>query len=319
MTNTMNTNSTSNRIPRNQLALIALALKTRVAAETYGPEVDLEHNTAGPIAVDLYDLIGDPATPEVDGKEGLYAAAKEAVTSARGAARQANKAGQDFCRQAIGLLKPFLGNVYNSAWETAGFLGRSLAAPKYPVAMLTILRHYFERHPAHANDSLGLTAAGAVAQMNAITAAELALTTADGARLNAKAARDASVRRLFERMLNLRGELEQLLADNDGRWYDFGFNRPVDSRMPAPVTGLVATPLAPGVVRLAWDLSTLAVNYRVSWKLTISGAEWIEVGLFTDRSCTLTGLPSGSEIAIGVSARNKSGETAPTVVQITVP
>ena len=310
---------TNNTVPRTHAPLIQLAVKAALGAQTFGPAIELEHNTGPRITTDLYDLTGDPSTPLIPGKQGELNAAKETLKTARQTARAAKSAGKEFCRQGIALLKPTLGNIYNSEWETAGFLARSLAAPKEPVPMLLQFRQYFERFPAKENASLNLTAAQAQAKLVAIQAAELAASTAEADYVDAKKLRDGSQRRLFERMSDLRSELEQLIDPDDGRWYEFGFNRPVDGVMPVPVTGVIVTPLAPGTVSLAWDLSTRALNYRVVWRIAGGSAPENEIGLFSDRKCTITGLPSATSVVIGVSARNGAGETAPTEVTLTAP
>ena len=109
------------------------------------------------------------------------------------------------------------------------------------------------------------------------------------------------------------------LAQDDGRWYDFGFRRPADGQQPAPVTDLVLTPGGAGIVLASWAASTNAENYRVTWKPTSSGGEPTEVGLTAETQFALTGLPSGVPIRVGVSARNAAGETLATEVTIVVP
>jgi hypothetical protein len=314
-TMSMNSSSNSNRIPQSQSALLALGVKARTGAAAHAGDVPLVHNSHVEIGADLHALIGDPATPEQSGLLGAYSAAKEALVAASDAAKVANKAGMEFCRQAIALLKPHLGNVYNSAWETAGFMGRYLAAPRRPVPMLVQLRQYFERHPAHANASLQLTAAAATAHLNAIAAADLARSAAEGRRLEIKAERDRAVAKLYKRLSHLREELSLLLTKDDARWRDFGFHRPDDRRIPASVEEVAVTPIAPGVAIVEWNPPTLATNCRVSWRTNESGAEWNEVGLFTDPSCTITNLPTDTPIIIGISARNPSGETARTEIE----
>jgi hypothetical protein len=137
-------------------------------------------------------------------------------------------------------------------------------------------------------------------------------------RIELKAGRDESISNLRGRLSGLRSELGQLLDDDDGRWYDFGFRRPVDGSMPGPVRDLVLTPAGASVVLVQWRPSSLSENYRVTWRIAGSAAEPTEVGLFADRQCSITGLPSAANIVVGVSARNDSGETAPTEAAITM-
>jgi hypothetical protein len=306
-----------NSIPQPQAPLIQLSVKARAAAEAIGPEIDLQHNKGTDIAADLHDVTGDPANPSEPGKQAQYNTSKESLKAARAAARQATQAGQEFCRQGIALLKSVLGTSYGSAWNAAGFLARSLQVPRHPVPMLLEFRQYFERHAAHENAPLNLTAVQAQATLTAIQAADLAVASAKAASVRAKKLRDEAVRNLYRRMSNLRKELEQVLEDDDGRWYEFGFHRPIDGRIPEPVSEIAVTPLAPGVASVAWDPSTRAQNYRVKWFVDDGDDSPItEVGLFTDRQCTLTGLPARSTIVVTITSRNAAGEASPTEVRI---
>ena len=121
------------------------------------------------------------------------------------------------------------------------------------------------------------------------------------------------------RLSGLQEELGQLLRDDDDRWAHFGFPRPIDGPMPERVKGVIVTPGAPGALLVQWQASPRALNYRVSWQLTTSGAPLVEVGLFTDLAANLSGLPTGANIRVLVTARNIAGETSATTVLVTVP
>lgn len=56
------------------------------------------------------------------------------------------------------------------------------------------------------------------------------------------------------------------------------------------------------------------------WRLATDALETAtDVGLFSDLQALLSGIPSGTSIIVGVTARNDSGETQPTEATITVP
>ena len=120
-------------------------------------------------------------------------------------------------------------------------------------------------------------------------------------------------------MTCLREELDLLLDVEDPRWLEFGFTRPVDTRRPAAVAGLTATPGLPGPVLVQYAASARAANYRVKWKPQQSSGEPTEVGLFADLVVTLSGLPSGTTIVVSVTARNEAGETQSAEVTVVVP
>ena len=89
--------------------------------------------------------------------------------------------------------------------------------------------------------------------------------------------------------------------------------------IPDRVKGVTVTPGLPGNVLVQWDPSPRAIHYRVSWSLVSSGAEIVEVGLFSDLAANLADLPTGATITVHVTARNNAGETSATKVEVTVP
>jgi hypothetical protein len=309
----------TNKIPTTIPEIVSLGVKALAGAQAYGDDVDLGQNTAPKIAADLYDLTGDPATPLVPGKQDLLNAARAAVTTAYANAGNAVKAGREYCRLGLALLKPTLGTRHNALWTNAGFLTPSLALPNDPVPMLMAFRQYFVANPTKENAPTNITAANAQTLLAAVQGTTLALATARDGRRDALAARDGSKRNLQTRLSGLRSELDQLLDDDDGRWEQFGFRRPADGSMPLPVPDLVLTPGGAGIVLAQWGLASLADNYRVSWRIAGSADEPNEIGLFTERQATLTALPSGANIVVLVTARNESGETVPTEAAIVVP
>jgi len=306
-------------VPAGVDPVISLGTKTLAGALSVGDAVGLEQNPAAKIQLDLYDLSGDPATPLVPGKQAKYVAQKLAVKAANDAARAAVHNGREYCRLAIGVLKPTLGNRWNTQWNAAGFAVPSLAIPNDPVPMLIRFREYFNANPAREVAVLNVTAARAQLRVTEIQQAHVTLSQARNLRIDFKAARDESLKKLRQRLIGLRGELDQIIEDDDGRWYDFGFRRPADGQQPAPVTGLVLTPGGAGIVLASWAASTNAENYRLTWKPTSSAGEPTEVGLTAETQFALTGLPSGLPISVGVSARNAAGETLTTEVTIVVP
>jgi hypothetical protein len=106
-------------VPTGVDQVISLGSKALAGAIAVGAGVGLEQNPAAKIQLDLYDLSGDPATPLVPGKQAKHAAQRLAVKTANDAARAAVHNGREFCRLAIGVLKPTLGNRWNSLWSAA--------------------------------------------------------------------------------------------------------------------------------------------------------------------------------------------------------
>jgi hypothetical protein len=97
----------------------------------------------------------------VPGKQAKYKAQVVAVAEAYAAARVAVTNGIDYCRLAIGVLKPVLGTRWTTQWQAAGFSEPSLALPRDPVPMLIHFRQYFGSNPTREVAAINITAARA--------------------------------------------------------------------------------------------------------------------------------------------------------------
>ena len=301
--------------------LISLGSEVLVGAQSLAGVLGLAQNTPSRISADLYDYIGDPGENPVNpGKLAAVAVKSETVKSARAARRAERAVGRKFCAKAVDIFKAHLGRTWNSGWSAAGFSRTTIAASKGDVhTMLFEIRNYLRGHPAAENAPLGITATLADAHLTAVEAANSVLSSAIAAHKVAAQNRDAAEQKLRERISGLRSELDQLLADDDFRWYQFGFSRPIDESAPEEVSGLLLTPAGAGQVVVTHKASARALDYRVSWKLQSDAGDRIEFGLFADRAVTLNGLPTGFAIVVSVTARNNAGETPPVTATIVVP
>lgn len=309
------------KIPVKREALTTLAQLALAGATAIGTTVGLAQNTALHLSGDYQGLMGNPlATPPTIGTQGEYNKARGALTDAQKERVLAIQDGRALCTKAIDSLKAHLGRQWNPRWAAAGFGGFTLWVKDTEVAAkLAELRIYYQNNPTREITSEGLTAVACGAANAAIVAAAHARNAATNAFQAARDARDASFRQLKDRLSALQEELGHLLSDDDSRWAEFGFTRPIDGPIPNRVKGLTVAAGLPGTVLVQWEPSPRALNYRVSWSLVTSGAELTEVGLFTDLAAILTDLPSGATIEVKVTARNNAGETSATTVQATVP
>jgi hypothetical protein len=301
-------------IPITHDGLIALSTQCVTGATALGVELDLKTNNAASVSADHYDLVGAPGTdPATAGKRGQLNLKRQAAQAAQAVRRNAINAGRTYNERALDHLKGYLGRSWNNRWVAAGFTAGSLQLPRDPKSLLLEFRAYFALNAAHESPSNGVTAAQANTVALAIDAAFLAEAQANTARDAAVEARDQSLERLRKRIVGLRGELEQVLEPDDIRWRTFGFARPIDRRIPKAVTGLTARQgTVAGEIIVEWPASSGAENYRVLRQVQAVDAEPIEVGLFTDRTVIINGLPSGKTVIVSVTARNPAGETLPT-------
>jgi hypothetical protein len=101
-----------------------------------------------------------------------------------------------------------------------------------------------------------------------------------------------------------------LLADDDARWYEFGFRRPIDSHIPDTVEDLTVSPGQPGELVVRWEQASLAENYAVTKQVV--GVDIHPV--FVKRVSTetiLRDLPTAATVKITVVSHNSTGDSLP--------
>jgi hypothetical protein len=309
----------SNRIPEAYDPVVQLLEDAADGAHAHGAAIGLKQNTETVIRADLVALVGTPAgpggnPPAVPDLKALWNNAKAAKTAATVALRTACSNGRALATVAVNILKPRLGNQWNSAWQAAGFPGASLAIPANPLPLLQQLRAYFAQNPAQAAPQLqpiAVTAAACGAAVQAISDASEASnqsnTDAGAAQKNYEAGMDAARARLS----GLRAELEQLLADSDPRWLAFGFDMPGHPDTPEVPANLTLTPGAPGsrMVFANWDDARRADSYRV----TVSGPGGAKITetIVTESEATLQNLPAVATVSVAVARARRTRRLAP--------
>jgi hypothetical protein len=295
------------------------------AAASLEEEIGIKQNTAAALAAAFEAAFGrppqagPPAFEALAGKVNEYAEAKAVHAIASAAYRDRFREARVFCGKVVDSLKTEYGRNWGPLWAAVGFTGGSIAVSKLdPSPLLGQLAAYFRSHPEHEVPAKNLTAARA-------HELDIALESARGARETARVheaqllkERNLAVKALRARISGLQNELRQLLSAEDPRWHRFGFNRPADGRKPAPVEEVEVAPAGPSKVIVKWSASAVALNYRVTWRRADGEGVPIDVGLFGDRMTVVEGLPIGEPVVIGVSARNRSGETFATEVSILV-
>jgi len=308
----------SNEIPQSYQSIVELLEDAADGAQTYEAEVGLEHNKESNIRDNLEALRGSPAgpggaPPEVPGAKTNWNMAKAARTAATASLRTALSNGRKLVAACISSLKPVLGSQWNSAWNAAGFTDGSLAVPANPMTLLQQFRGYYVANPAHqiANlNGFACTAASCLAAWEAISTAQSVSNQADSDAAAAKAVLDDEIAAARKRLSGLREELDQLINDEDDRWYAFGFDRPSDPNTPEVPENLSVTigPEGSGTLIINWDEARRADNYRVRITRVADGVEVLNQ-IVQDSEFTATNLPPGTEVSITVSARNQGGES----------
>ena len=307
-----------NSIPKDYDSVVEHLEDAADGAATHGAAIGLSHYTEAVLRLLLWALIGKPAGPNgvppaVPGAKSLWDDAKANKTAKSAAVRIACSNGRALVLACMGVLKPRLGQHWNSTWQTAGFLGGSLEVPTNPMTLLHQFRAYFANHPTHEAPTLepyAVTAAACEAAAQAISTAQSASNqsntdagTAQKNYLDALAAARAG-------LSGLRDELSHLIAEDDPRWYAFGFDRPCDPARPPTPENLRITLGAIGsrLLILQWVTARRATGYRVRVALAADGTFLAEV-LTEDNAAVVENLPAGAEVIVTVAARNATGES----------
>jgi hypothetical protein len=301
-------------LPKDSDDFVSVSAQCVAAVTALGAVLKVKQNDPEAVSTDHYDYVGAPGTdPATSGKRGQLNQKRLALIAAQAVRRNAIQAGRDFNERALDHLKGYLGRRWNPRWRAAGFVSGSLALPRDPLPLLLDFRAYFSVNAAHELPANTVTAAQANTLALAIDAALIAEGGATTARDLATKARNESLARLRERIAGLRGELGQLMEPDDMRWRTFGFARPIDRRMPKAVTGLtLRLSGVAGEIIVEWAAAVGAENYRVVRQVQTVDEKPVEVGLFSDRTVIINGLPSGKTVIVSVTARNPAGETLPT-------
>jgi len=258
--------------------------------------------------------------------ESEFGIARDAKSDANEALRVTDSNAREFIGVARSLLVPRLGAQWSAAWLPTGFPNQSTTVPKLQSERLDLcaaLKTYFTNNPTLEVTSVSITVTAALAQarFDAVSGARDVFQNATTISGQKKAARDAAVNILKLRMRALIEELVPLMPADDPRWHGFGLNKPSETDAPDAPAALTLTPGAATKLLADWADARRAVRYHVYVQIIGVDAEPRRVDTVNDSDATLPGLPSGSTVAVSVTALNADGdESQPcTAVQAVVP
>ena len=319
----------SNAIPSTYEPLIQLLTDAVDGASTHGAAAGLKQNDETALRAVLHDLVGTPTGPDnpsqaLPGLKAQYNTAKANKAAMTAALRSAQSNGRALAMACIGTLKPRLGNQWNAAWQEAGFASNSLQVPANPVFVLQNLHSFYLAHTDYEvkelTPDISCTAFACAKAVKTIADAQVASNRSNFETGEARNRLEQGVKAARMRLSGLREELARLIADDDHRWYAFGFDRPSHVGSPETPENVVVTPGAAGsgLLFVDWDDARRADSYRLR-ALDADGKVLAEV-MPQDSEAKLTGLPTGSTVALTVTARNAAGESpASEAVEVEVP
>jgi hypothetical protein len=303
-----------NTLPKTVSDLLTTGEKAADALHTHESNIGIMHNTESVVRERVIDARESNSA---------FQAAKAVKLAAADAQNTADANAVAFITTARDVLKPRLGTTYSQAWAEAGFASNTLGIPgtlSKRMEALKSLELYFTAHAAHEVAALNVTAARAVALHTALSNAVSALNAARGTQRAKRENRDGYVTRLYKRLRALMGELEDLMGEEDPRWFDFGFRIPTDEQVPEVPAELTVVAGAPGHLVADWPPSGRASRYHVYKQVIGVDDDFVLAKTVTDSDADLNTFASGSNVRVRVTALNDSGESQPSeVVEQAVP
>lgn len=305
-----------NSIPTAYDPLVQLLEDAADGAHTHGAAIGLVHNSEAKIRADLIALVGKPAAggnPAVPGAKALWNAAQTNKSAKTAALRTAQSNARLYVRTCIRSLFPVLGESWNADWNAAGFTGGSLAVPANPLTLLQQMRAYYVANPGRESVVQGIQCNAATCEATAqgLSDAESASNQSNTDSGMAQANYQNALKAARARLSGLRDELSQLIAEDDDRWYAFGFDKPSDANTPETPANLVATAGAPGskVVIADWDDARRAESYRFRAVVKADGKEVADEIVADSQTSLALNVAVGTVLLLTVTGRNPAGES----------
>lgn len=248
--------------------------------------------------------------------QNAFKAAKDAEPAAYAVLRSADSNGKGFIARAIKVLSITLGTDWSDAWVATGLPNNSPSVPRKQderFAALSGLKAYLTLHPEKevSTAEVVVTAALAETLYQAVSAARLGVNNALALTKTRFETKTAAVTTFRDRYRGTVNELEQILGDEDPKWYDFGLNRPSDPATPGVPSTVVATALGSGRVLVQTDGARRANSLSFYKQVVGTDAEPVKVINTEGTQYTMEGLSVGATVQITVTGVNDAGEGQP--------
>lgn len=303
----------SNPTPRSLNELIAAGEDLCDGLNQHAVAIGIKQNTFAAARANLDTLIF---------KRNDVLAADGAQPAAYAALRTADSNCKGFIARAIKVLSITLGNQWSDLWLATGLPDNTVGVPNTQDARFSALgamRAYLAANPAMENAPANVTAALADTLYAAVSAARQAVGNALQASGVAHLALDAAKIAFRDRYRGTITELEQILSDDDSKWYDFGLSRPADPSQPGQPSNVHVTPLSGGRVLVQLDGARRANSFNYYKKVIGTDAAPVKVTNTEGTQFTIEGLPVGATVEFTVTGVNGTGEGQPsTPVSVTV-
>ena len=303
-----------NPVPIGQNEVLALGEDIADGCHHHEVAIGLLHNKE----VDIRSAITGLRTTESG-----FGAAKDDRQHAMDALHVTDDTATVFLGTTRKVLMSFLGNTWSTAWQPTGFPDLSTGVPRTQEKRMNLcasLKIYFTNVPAQEVAALGVTAAIAETQFQALSSGRDVLAMKDELQTTAKQGRDIAFADLRKREHDIIGELGSLLPDNDPRWHAFGLSMPTDPNTPESVESVTLVAGTVGKIVSSWPRAKRATRYRPFVQIVGVDLDFVARDAVHDLTVTLSGFTTGQKVNVYLVAANDAGEAMPSpTVQIVVP
>ncbi len=243
-------------------------------------------------------------------------AAEGAQPAAYNALRTADSNGKGFIAAFVKVASITLGNDWTDDWLATGLPDNTVGVPTTQdkrFAALTGIKAYLLANPTMevTTPKVTVTAALAGTLYTAISTARNGVNNAlklTKTKVLAKDAAEAAFRKRYRGVIK---ELEDILEDEDPKWYDFGLSRPADPAQPGQPANVHATGLGSARVLVQIDGARRANSFNYYKKVVNVDPEPVKLLNSPGKQQTFENLPVGATIEFTVTGVNDAGEGQP--------
>jgi hypothetical protein len=266
--------------------------------------IGVQQNTPAKVRADLDALIAAKAAQ--DASEGAqpakYTAQRLADSNAKG-----------FIAAAIKVISITYGNAWSDAWQATGLPDNTVGVPTTLDGRYTALnglKAFFTKNPTMevSTPTVVVTAALATTLWTAFKAARDGVKSGLTDSKDKLMAKDDALAAFKERYRATIAELDQLLEDDDPKWYDFGLIRPADPQAPGAPFHVHATAIGGGKVLVQLDGSRRANSFNYYKQVVGTDADPVKVANSEGTQWTIEGLTVGATVKVTVTGVNDGGE-----------
>ena len=274
--------------------------RTCATGSTSAVALGITQNTFAKTRADLDALIA--AVNEQSAAEGAQPAAYAAL-------RTADSNGKGFIAAFIKTASITLGNEWSDDWLATGLPDNTVGVPGTQdkrFAALAGIKAYLTANPTMevATPKVTITAALAGTLYTAISNARQAANNA----INLTKTKDTAETAFRKRYRGVIKELEDILEDEDPKWYDFGLSRPADPATPGQPANVHATALGTARVLVQIDGARRANFFNYYKKAVNVDPEPVKLLNDKGKQQAFEGRPVGATIEITVTGVNDAGE-----------